>query len=107
MIIVTNKTITTIMIIITTIKAIVTTITTIIKTTCHTGLYLLYDSYVSAECKLGTLNALLHRALKICTNYNQFDVEVNKIRDKFNKLCYSKFIFYIYNILNILLRRKE
>ena len=28
----------------------------------------------------------------ICTNYNQFDAEVNKIRDKFNKLCYPKFI---------------
>ena len=57
-----------------------------------TGLYSLYDSYVPAEYKLGTLNALLHRAWKICTNYNQFDVEVNKIRDKFNKLCYPKFI---------------
>ena len=57
-----------------------------------TGLYSLYDSYVPAEYKLGTLNALLHKAWKICTNYNQFDVEVNKIRDKFNKLCYPKFI---------------
>ena len=57
-----------------------------------TGLYSLYDSYVPAEYKLGTLNALLHRAWKICTNYNQFDVEVNKIRDNFNKLCYPKFI---------------
>ena len=56
------------------------------------GLYSLNDSYVPAECKLGTLNALLHRAWKICTNYNQFDVEVNKITDKFNKLCYPKFI---------------
>ena len=57
-----------------------------------TRLYSLYDSYVPAEYKLGTLNALLHRAWKICTNYYQFDVEVNKIRDKFNKLCYPKFI---------------
>ena len=57
-----------------------------------TGLYSLYDSYVPAEYKLGTLNALLHTAWKICTNYNQFYVEVNKIRDKFNKLCNPKFI---------------
>ena len=56
------------------------------------GLYSLYDSYIPAEYKLGTLNALLHRAWKICTYYNQFDVEVNKIWDKFNKLCYPKFI---------------
>ena len=63
---------------------------------CHkptgTRLYSLYDSYVPAEYKLGTLNALLQRAWKICTNYNQFDLKVNKIRDKFNKLCYLKFI---------------
>ena len=57
-----------------------------------TGLYSLYGSYVPAEYKLRTLNALLHIAWKIYTNYNQFDVEVNKIRDKFNKLCYPKFI---------------
>ena len=57
-----------------------------------TELYSFYDSYVPAEYKLRTLNALLHRAWKICTNYNQFDVEVNKIRDNFNKLCYPKFI---------------
>ena len=31
-------------------------------------LYSLYDSYVPAEYKLETLNALLHRAWKICTN---------------------------------------
>ena len=60
------------------------------------SLYVIYDSYVGlpSEYKLGTLNALglLHRAWKICTNYNQFNVEVKKIRDKFNKLCYPKFI---------------
>ena len=32
------------------------------------------DSYVPAENKLGTLNELLHK--KICTHYNQSDVEV-------------------------------
>ena len=49
-----------------------------------TVLYSSYDSYAPAEYKLETLNALLLRAWKICTNYNQFDVEGNKIRDKFN-----------------------
>ena len=58
-----------------------------------TGLYSLYDSYY----KLRTLNAVLHRAWKICTNYNQFDVEVNKTREKFNKLCYPKFILDKYD----------
>ena len=53
-----------------------------------TRLYSLYGSYVPAEYKLGTLNALLHRTW----NYNQFDVDINKIRDKFYKLCYPKFI---------------
>ena len=28
----------------------------------------------------------------MCANYNQVNVEVNKIRHKFNTLCYSKFI---------------
>ena len=61
-----------------------------------TGLYLLYDCYVPAEYKLLALNALLLRVWKICINYNHLDVEVNKIRDKFNKLCYPKFILDIY-----------
>ena len=43
-----------------------------------TGIYSLYDSYVPAVYKLETLNALLHRVWKIRTNYNQFNVEVNK-----------------------------
>ena len=38
------------------------------------GLYSLYYTYVPVKYKLGTLNALLHRARKMCTNYNQFDV---------------------------------
>ena len=62
------------------------------KPSC-TKVCLLCDSYVPAEYKLGTLHVLLHRALKIWTSNNQFDVEVKKIRDKFNKLCYPKFIW--------------
>ena len=55
-------------------------------------LYSSYDSYVPAEYKLGTLNTLLNKAWKICKNYYQFDVKGKQIRDKFNKLCYPKFI---------------
>ena len=53
-----------------------------------TCLYSLYDSYVPAVYKLGKLNALFHRptAWTIFTNYNQFDMEVNKIRNELNKL---------------------
>ena len=38
------------------------------------------------------MNALLHGAWKIYTNYHYFYVKVDKIKDKFNKLCYLKFI---------------
>ena len=66
-----------------------------------TGLYSLYNRYVPAEYKSGALNALLHKAWKICTNNNQFDVEVNKIRDKFNKLCYPILVLdkYVKNFI--------
>ena len=64
-------------------------------------LYSLYNRYVPAEYKSGALNALLHKAWKICTNNNQFDVEVNKIRDKFNKLCYPILVLgkYVKNFI--------
>ena len=56
-----------------------------------TGLYLLYDSCVAKEYKFGTINALLHRAWKICSDYKQFDLEVNRIRKNFQALCYPEF----------------
>ena len=56
------------------------------------GLYSLYDDYVSSECKLGTLNALLYKTRKIWTNYKQFDLEIYNLRHKFYKLCYPRFI---------------
>ena len=56
----------------------------------YTGLGLNYHSFVPMLFKINSIKTLLHRAYNICSTWQLFHLEIEKLRKYFHKNCYPR-----------------
>ena len=67
--------------------------TTVYRKPTYTGLGLNYLSFIPHIFQLNSIKTLLNRAYNLCSTYEHFDEEVNKLREYFLRNSYLSFLF--------------